>query len=318
MSLLMLVCALVDAGGGVEHRRRARRVVDGAPGAGRRRAGAHALRPLPAALTLVGLALIVARPRRGAVEAGLVAARARDDDQVVAGGAGRGRDPVAGRARRDAPGAARRRALRRRRRWRSGRRSRRSAASRARWSASTSTGRCRSSRRRRPCSRCVGGSHVTGDPIRHDRFKSNGLDGGAADAVQAAEHRSRCWSPALAILWLAWRRPTADALVLASLAVTLAFVALSKVLSPQYVVWLLPLAAAAWPRRAPGRRRSSRVAVAGHPAVVPGPLLRRRPPARRGPWWPSAQERPAAGGAGRHGTSTCSIASARRGAPSTG
>jgi CPA1 family monovalent cation:H+ antiporter len=31
----------------------------------------------------------------------------------------------------------------------------------------------------------VGGSSVTGDPIIHDAYKSNGLDGGAADAVQA-------------------------------------------------------------------------------------------------------------------------------------
>jgi hypothetical protein len=54
----------------------------------------------------------------------------------------------------------------------------------------------------------------------------------------------------LAILWLAWRRPTVDALVLASLAVTLAFVTFSKVLSPQYVVWLLPLAAVAYGRGA--------------------------------------------------------------------
>lgn len=95
----------------------------------------------------------------------------------------------------------------------------------------------------------VGGSSVTGDPIRHDRFKSNGLDGGAADVVQALSSLALL-AASLAVLWLVWRRPEVDALVLASLAITLAFVAFSKVLSPQYVVWLLPLAAVAYGRGA--------------------------------------------------------------------
>ncbi|WP_445148024.1 hypothetical protein [Baekduia sp. Peel2402] len=96
----------------------------------------------------------------------------------------------------------------------------------------------------------VGGSQVTGDPIRHDRFKSNGLDGGASDAVAALSTLALLAS-ALAILWLVWRRPGRDALVFAALAVTLAFVCFSKVLSPQYVVWFLPFAAvtAAYPVR---------------------------------------------------------------------
>jgi hypothetical protein len=93
----------------------------------------------------------------------------------------------------------------------------------------------------------VGGSSVTGDPIRHDQFKSNGLNGGAADVVQALSTAALI-AAGLAILALAWRRPTTDALVLASLAITLAFVAFSKVLSPQYVTWLLPLAAVAYGR----------------------------------------------------------------------
>jgi len=90
----------------------------------------------------------------------------------------------------------------------------------------------------------TGGSHVTGDPVRHDRFKSNGLDGGAAGAVAALSTLALILTGAL-ILRLAAKRPTRDALVLAALAITLAFVAFSKVLSPQYVVWLLPLAALA-------------------------------------------------------------------------
>jgi hypothetical protein len=90
----------------------------------------------------------------------------------------------------------------------------------------------------------TGGSYVTGDPVRPDRFKSNGLDGGAADVVVALSTLALLISAAL-ILRLAARRPTRDGLVLAALAITLAFVVWSKVLSPQYVVWLLPLAAVA-------------------------------------------------------------------------
>jgi hypothetical protein len=88
----------------------------------------------------------------------------------------------------------------------------------------------------------VGGSHVTGDPIRHDRFKSNGLDGGAADAIGLLSMAALIAS-SLAIVALAARRPSRDALLLAAFAVAIAFVAFGKVLSPQYVCWLLPLAA---------------------------------------------------------------------------
>jgi hypothetical protein len=90
----------------------------------------------------------------------------------------------------------------------------------------------------------TGGSYVTGNPVRPDRFKSNGLDGGAAGAVAALSTLALALCAAL-ILRLAARRPTRDGLVLAALAITLAFVVFSKVLSPQYVVWLLPLAAVA-------------------------------------------------------------------------
>jgi hypothetical protein len=90
----------------------------------------------------------------------------------------------------------------------------------------------------------IGGSSVTGDPVRHDRFKSNGLDGGAADVVAGLSTLALLISAAL-ILRLAVRRPTRAGLVLGSLAITLAFVAFSKVLSPQYVIWLWPLAAVA-------------------------------------------------------------------------
>jgi hypothetical protein len=90
----------------------------------------------------------------------------------------------------------------------------------------------------------AGGSSVTGDPVRHDRFKSNGLDGGAAGTVSALSTLALLVCGAL-ILRLTARRPSREGLVLGSLAITLAFVAFSKVLSPQYVIWLLPLAAVA-------------------------------------------------------------------------
>jgi hypothetical protein len=90
----------------------------------------------------------------------------------------------------------------------------------------------------------TGGSYVTGDPVRPDRFKSNGLDGGASGALAALGTLALLVSAAL-ILRLAARRPTREGLVLAALAITLAFVVWSKVLSPQYMVWLLPLAAVA-------------------------------------------------------------------------
>jgi hypothetical protein len=96
----------------------------------------------------------------------------------------------------------------------------------------------------------VGGSHVTGDPILHDRFKSNGLDGGAADAIGVLSTLALLVAGAW-IVALTARRPSRDAVVVASLAIVVAFVAFGKVLSPQYVCWMLPLAAVAAFRGAP-------------------------------------------------------------------
>lgn len=107
----------------------------------------------------------------------------------------------------------------------------------------------------------TGGSRVTGDPIRHDEFKSNGLDGGGAGAAALLSSLALV-AVALALLWLTWRRPTTDALVLAALAITLAFVCFSKVLSPQYVVWFLPLAACAAGVRSNAARLGAGLAAA--------------------------------------------------------
>jgi hypothetical protein len=98
----------------------------------------------------------------------------------------------------------------------------------------------------------LGDSYVTGDPIRHDRFKSNGLAGGPAGAVAAAFIALLALVLA-AIVALAARGRGTHHLVLCAFAAVLAFVALGKVLSPQFMVWLAPFAAvcAVWRLWAP-------------------------------------------------------------------
>jgi hypothetical protein len=91
----------------------------------------------------------------------------------------------------------------------------------------------------------LGGSDVTGTNLRPDRFKSNGLDGGHADAVEGLF----VVVLAMTLTWiviLGARRPDPRHLVLCGFAALLAFVTLGKVLSPQYVIWLAPFAALAW------------------------------------------------------------------------
>ncbi len=88
----------------------------------------------------------------------------------------------------------------------------------------------------------VGEADVTGDPIRPDRFKSNGLDGPIADEVQLSFAVLLALTLA-AIVALARRRPDVRNLVLCGFAAVLAFVALGKVLSPQFMIWLAPFAA---------------------------------------------------------------------------
>ena len=91
----------------------------------------------------------------------------------------------------------------------------------------------------------LGGSDVTGTNLRPDRFKSNGLDGDHADAVESLFAGLVVLALA-AIVLLAARRPDARHLVLCGFAALLAFVTLGKVFSPQYVIWLAPFAALAW------------------------------------------------------------------------
>jgi uncharacterized membrane protein len=128
----------------------------------------------------------------------------------------------------------------------------------------------------------LGGSHVTGAPVTQDPYKSNGLAGGDAGAVEALF----AIALALALAWIAARaaaRPDRAHLLRCSFAAVLAFVVLGKVLSPQYMIWLVPFAALAWTAgdRLPAALTLAAVAltqvefptryfdlVAGHDAVI--------------------------------------------------
>jgi glycosyl transferase family 87 len=91
----------------------------------------------------------------------------------------------------------------------------------------------------------VGDSTVTGVPGHPSGFKSQGLVGGPADPV-ADVTALLALAAIVAVAVAARRRPDARWLVLCAFATVVAFVALGKVLSPQFVIWLVPFAALAW------------------------------------------------------------------------
>ena len=97
----------------------------------------------------------------------------------------------------------------------------------------------------------LGDSQVTGTNLRPDRFKSNGLDDGHAELVEALFAAALVLTLA-GVVALASRGRDVRHLVLSGFAALLAFVTLGKVLSPQYVIWLAPFAALAsvWGQRA--------------------------------------------------------------------
>ena len=88
----------------------------------------------------------------------------------------------------------------------------------------------------------LGGTTITGTTAVPDAYGSNGLVGGPADAVRAVFGVLQAIGLALCAL-LAARRRDERQLLLCSAASVLAFVALGKVLSPQFVAWLAPFAA---------------------------------------------------------------------------
>ena len=86
---------------------------------------------------------------------------------------------------------------------------------------------------------------MTGVPGHPDAFKSQGLVGGPADAL-ATICSLLSLAAIVAVALAARRRPDPRWLVLCAFATLVAFVALGKVLSPQFVIWLVPFAALAW------------------------------------------------------------------------
>lgn len=91
----------------------------------------------------------------------------------------------------------------------------------------------------------LGDSYVTGTEETPDEFKSNGLAGGPAETV-AALFTVLLAASYLLVLWLATRGGDVRRLVLLCFAAVTAFIAFGQVLSPQYMVWLVPFAAACW------------------------------------------------------------------------
>ena len=90
-----------------------------------------------------------------------------------------------------------------------------------------------------------------GTAMPNDGFRSDGLDHPAGDTVTAVF--AALLAAAVALLATgAARAPDERALVLASLAATVAFACLGKVLSPQFLTWVIPLMALAlaWRMRA--------------------------------------------------------------------
>jgi hypothetical protein len=81
-------------------------------------------------------------------------------------------------------------------------------------------------------------------PVKVDSFKSDGLEHPAGDALAAISMLLGAAAVALFAAGAA-RRPDGRSLVLGSLGAVAAFATFGKVLSPQYLVWTLPLGALA-------------------------------------------------------------------------
>jgi hypothetical protein len=106
----------------------------------------------------------------------------------------------------------------------------------------------------------LGGSRVTGTATVPDAHGSNGLVGGPADVVQAVFAAVLAATLALIVVLVARGPPEDRRLLLGALAAVLGFAALGKVLSPQFLVWLVPFGALAWTW---GERRLALLLAAG-------------------------------------------------------
>jgi uncharacterized membrane protein len=95
----------------------------------------------------------------------------------------------------------------------------------------------------------LGGSHSTGPFTRHpDRFRSQGLAGPDAGTVESL-FAVLLLAALAVVVAAAYGCPDEEQLLLCAMAAVLAFVALNKVASPQYMVWLVPVFALAWAGR---------------------------------------------------------------------
>jgi uncharacterized membrane protein len=101
--------------------------------------------------------------------------------------------------------------------------------------------------------RLVGGAEVSGVEENPNRFRSQALEGGPTAAVGGLFAALQLAAVLLAALWAraaARRSSQPETLLLPAAAALLGFAALGKVFSPQFALWVAPLAPLLWIHRA--------------------------------------------------------------------
>lgn len=91
----------------------------------------------------------------------------------------------------------------------------------------------------------AGGGDLTGTATHPDRFRSQGLSGELSEVLGLFFAELLVFVLA-GLCFLAYRMHRASDLILLAFAAVLAFMALGKVLSPQFMVWLTPFIALGW------------------------------------------------------------------------
>ena len=122
----------------------------------------------------------------------------------------------------------------------------------------------------------VGGLGIT---MRSGHGSQN-LAGRGPDALATVQTVLQAAALIVTWVWFARGPATRERLVRASAAAVCAFVAFGKVLSPQFLIWLVPLVPLVWGRRGHRRKRAARGGARPDAALVPVPLLGPRPPLR--------------------------------------